>query len=112
MVAAASSAQSCWYRSALVAAAPIQQRRACDALRTQVFDDGLDRREAGARGQQHDRLVAVFAQEEAAERAFQAQDVLFLHRAEDMVGELAAGHVAQVQFDRWRAAQVRRRVGH
>ena len=33
-------------------------------------------------------------------------------RAEDMVGELAAGHVAHVQFDRRRAAQVVRRIGH
>ena len=57
-------------------------------------------------------LSAVLAQEEAAERAFDAQDVLLLHRAEHMVGELAAGHVAQVQLDRRRAAQVCRRVGH
>ena len=41
----------------------------------------------------------VLAQEEAAERPFDAQDVARLQRAEDMVGEFAAGHVAQVQFD-------------
>ena len=57
-------------------------------------------------------LARVLAQEEAAERAFDAQDLLVLHRAEDMVGELAARHVADVQLDGRRAAQPLRRVGH
>ena len=63
-------------------------------------------------GQQHQGLVGRLAQEEAAERPFHAQDVLLLHRAEDVVGELAAGHVADVQLDGWRRAQQVRRVGH
>ena len=41
---------------------------------------------------------AVFAQEEAAERALQAQDVALLHLAEHVVG-VAAGDVADVQLD-------------
>jgi hypothetical protein len=57
-------------------------------------------------------LAESVAQEEAAVRALHAQDVLFLHGTEHMVGELAAGHVADVQLDRGRACPVVRRVGH
>jgi hypothetical protein len=78
---------------------PSTAPRGADALELQVLDQRLDRREAGARGQQHHRLVRVLAQEEAAERAFHAQDLLFLHRREHVVGELAARHVPDVQFD-------------
>ena len=44
-------------------------------------------------------LSRVLAQEEAAERPLDAQDLLLLHRAEHVVGELAARHVADVQLD-------------
>jgi hypothetical protein len=43
-------------------------------------------------------LLGVLAQEEAAVRALDALDLLFLHGVEDMVGELAARHVADVQL--------------
>jgi hypothetical protein len=48
---------------------------------------------------QDHRLGGVLAQEEAAEGTFDAQDFLFLHDAEHVVGELAARQVAQVQLD-------------
>jgi hypothetical protein len=66
----------------------------------------------GARGEQDDRLVGVLAQEEAAERPFDAQDLLLLHRAEDVVGELAAGQVADVQLELRLVDDGMRRVGH
>jgi hypothetical protein len=77
-----------------------------------VLDQRLDGRKAGARGQQDDGLVRVLAQEEAAERAFHAQDFLFLHAAEHMVGELAARHVADVQLDAGRRLLQVRGGGH
>ncbi|MNZ91940.1 hypothetical protein D3C78_1109460 [compost metagenome] len=80
------------------AAAPVQRGRAGQALLQHLLDQGLDGRKARARGQQDDGLVAVLTQVEAAERAFDAQDFLFLHAVEHMVGELAARHVADMQF--------------
>ncbi|MCY1365231.1 hypothetical protein D9M69_520700 [compost metagenome] len=77
-----------------------------------MLDDGLDGGEAGARGQQDQRQLAVFAQEEAAVRALDAQDVLFLHGAEHVVGELAPGHVAQVEFEPGLRGLGVGRVGH
>ncbi|MPM96004.1 hypothetical protein SDC9_143160 [bioreactor metagenome] len=63
-----------------------------------VLDQRLHRGETGARCQQDDGLVGIFTQVEAAERAFHAQDFPFLHGAEHVIGEAAAGHVADVQF--------------
>ena len=94
----------------LAAAAPVQPGRPGQRQMLHPLDDGLDRGKAGAAGQQHDRLVAVLAQEEAAHRAFHAQNVFFLQRAKDMVGELAAWHMAQMQLDR--AGCTMRCVGH
>ena len=88
------------------AAAPVQGGGERDAFELHVLDHRLDRRETGARRQQDHRLVGILAQVEAAVGAFDAQDFLFLHRGEHMVGELAAGHVADVQFDRGRAWHV------
>ena len=67
-----------------------------------VFQDGFDGRKTRARGQEHQRFVRVFTQEEAALRALDALDFFFFHRTKDMVGELAAGHVADVQLNRRR----------
>ena len=72
-------------------ATPVQGGRACDVLLLHVLDDGLDRGKAGARGQQHHRLVAVLAQVKAAKRTLQAQDFFFLHGAKDAIGEHPAG---------------------
>jgi hypothetical protein len=95
------------------AAAPIERGRPGDALVRHVFQQRLDRREAGARGEQDDRLVGLLAQEEAAVGALDAKDVLFLHCAEHVVGELAARHVADVQFEaRARRGQGVGRIGH
>mmetsp|Transcript_41205 Transcript_41205/g.96295 ORF Transcript_41205/g.96295 Transcript_41205/m.96295 type:complete len:555 (-) Transcript_41205:257-1921(-) len=94
----------------LLAGAPVQHHRPGRADVAGSLDDGLDRRKAGAAGQQNDGLGRVLAQEEAAEGAFHAQDVLLLERVEDMVGEPAAGHVADVQLDL--AGLAVRRIGH
>src|SRR5574337_355607 len=93
-------------------AAPVQDDRAGHALGLHVLEHRLHRREAGARAEQHHRLVRCVAQEEAAEGAFEAKDLLVAHAAEHMVGEAAAGHVAKVQLDRRRAADAVHRVGH
>ncbi|CAM2158584.1 hypothetical protein PT2222_40385 [Paraburkholderia tropica] len=84
----------------LLARAPVERHRAVQVLVNRVLDDRLERREAGARREQHDGLVRILAQEEGAERRFEAQDVALFHLREDVVGELAAGHVADVQFER------------
>src|SRR6185369_853838 len=96
----------------LAAAAPVEDGLPFAALPDHVLDDRLDRRESGSRGEQDDRLLAVLAQEEAAERPFDAQDLLLLHRAEDVVGELAAGQVADVQLELRLVDDGMRRVGH
>src|SRR6185369_14971736 len=80
-------------------AAPVEGRRPRDAFVEHVLDHSLDRREAGARGDEHQRLVGILAQEECAQRPFEAQDVALLHLGKDVVGELPAGDVAHVQFD-------------
>ena len=80
------------------APAPVKRGGPVDTLELHVFEQCLDRREAGARSQQHNRFDRVFAQKEAAVRTFNAQDFFFFHRAEHMVGELAARHVTQMQF--------------
>ena len=100
------------YRSALRAAAPIQHHLSRHADVESVLDDALDRREAGAAGEQDHRLVAVLAQKERAERSLEAQDVALLHLVEHVLGERAAGHVADVQFDvRLVLRRVRHRIG-
>ena len=95
------------------AAAPVKRGGPGDAAVLHVLDQRLDGRKARARGQQHHGLVAVFTQVKTAIRAFGAQDVLFFHGGEHRVGELAAGHVADVQFHRgWCHLQGVRRVRH
>ena len=80
------------------ATTPVQRGGTVDALVAHVLDQSLDGGKAGARGKQDDGLVRIFTQEEAAERAFHAQNFFFLHAAEDVVGELAAFHVTNVQL--------------
>ena len=94
------------------AAAPIQHGRARDALELHVLDHRLDGCKTGARCQQHHRFGAVFAQVKTAERAFNPHDFFFFHGTENMVGELATGHVANVQFDAGVLGLRVRRVGH
>ena len=64
-----------------------------------VLDDRLDRREAGAAGDEDDRLVGVLAQVERAERAFEAQDLAPLVRREQRIGEEPARRVPDVQLE-------------
>ena len=92
--------------------APVKRGRPCDAFELHVFDDRLERCEAGTRSQQHNRLVAVFAQEEAAIGAFDAQDVLLLHNTENVIGELAAGQVPDVEFESAALGLRVRCIGH
>ena len=90
-------------------AAPVERHRPHDLLVDRVLDDGLDRCEAGARGDEDDGLFRTLAQEEGPERRLEAQDVLLLHLAEDVVGELPAGDVAHVDLDQF---GIVRRVAH
>ena len=64
-----------------------------------VLDHRLDRREAGAAGDEDHRLVGFLAQVERPERPFEAQDLAALVRREQRVGEEAAGHVPDVQLE-------------
>jgi hypothetical protein len=73
-----------------------------------VLDDRLDRREAGAAGDQQHRFAGVLAQKEAAHWAAQAQQVALPHAAEDVFGELATRYAADVQLQQ---AVVVRRIG-
>src|SRR5262245_45792436 len=74
-----------------------------------MLDDRLERREAGARGDVHDRLGGVLAQEKRAERSFEAQDVALLHLAKYVVGELSAGDAPHKELDQ---LVVVRRIAH
>ncbi len=66
-----------------------------------MLDDALDRREAGAPGDEHDRLAAFLAQIEAAVRAFETQDVAFLHAVEHMLRELPARRQAHMKLQQF-----------
>ena len=91
------------------AAAPVQGDRTLRFGMFELFDDGLDRRKTGARCQQYNRFLRIFAQEEGAQRTFKAQDVAFLEGGEDLIGKQAARHVADVQRQ---MLILVRRVGH
>ena len=82
------------------ASAPVQGGGACDVFGLHVLDDGFDRGKAGTRGQKHDGLGRFFAQVKAAKGAFNALDLFFFHHTKHVVGELATGHVTDVQFHR------------
>ncbi len=95
------------------APAPVQGGRALATNVLHVFNQRLDGGKASARGQQDHGLFGVFAQIEAAIRPFGTQDVFFFHGGKHRVGELAAGHVANMQLhDRGRDLQRVGRVGH
>jgi hypothetical protein len=64
-----------------------------------VLDDRLDRREAGAPGDEDHRLVGVLAQVEAAERALEAQDLAPVIAREQRVGEQPARRVPDVELE-------------
>ena len=68
-----------------------------------MLDQGLDRRKARARGDHDDGLVAL-TQIEAAIRPFDAQDFFFFHCAKHVIGEFAAGRMADVQLDHGRSS--------
>jgi hypothetical protein len=73
-----------------------------------MLDQRLDRRKAGAAGDQDHGLGRFLAQEETAVGALQTQDVLFLHGTEYVSGEFAAGNQPHMQLQK---AVVMRRVG-
>ena len=50
---------------------------------------------------EEDGFVAVFAQEESAQRAFEAQDVALLHHFEDVLGEFAGDDVTDMQLQKF-----------
>ena len=71
--------------------APVQAHRTLHAAREGVFDDALDGCETGGTGHEQDGVRTV-AQREAAERAFEAQQVTHLHSLEHVGGKAPAGH--------------------
>ena len=83
------------------ARAPVQHHRPrrVDPAVQRVLDDALDRREAGAAGDEDDRLVRFLAQEERAERPFEAQDLAPFEFVEQLMGEMPAGDKANVQLE-------------
>ena len=72
-----------------------------------VLDHRLDRREAGAARDEHDRLVRLLAQVERAERPLEAQDLAALVLREQRVAEEPARDVPDVEFEQ--TVVVRRR---
>ena len=82
-----------------MAGAPVEHGGARTVLVGHLFQNRLDRSKSGPGRQKQQRTGTVIAQEEAAIGAFDAQDFLFLHAAEDMVGELASRHVTDVQIN-------------
>src|SRR5258706_3508573 len=64
------------------ASTPVKPHGALDAFFERSLDESLDRRKSGARGDEHDGLVGFVAQEEGAERPFEAQDIALLHGLE------------------------------
>ena len=81
--------------------APVQDHRSrlIDLVVERMLDDAFDRREAGTAGDEDDRLVRLLAQEERAERPFEAQDLAPLELREQLIGKPSAGKVADVQFE-------------
>src|ERR1035437_9213778 len=77
-----------------LARSPIKVHWAFYADVQRVFDDRLDRGEAGAAGDEDDRLVRVFAQKKSTKRTPEAQDVALFHDLKHMMGECAARDVA------------------
>src|SRR5205807_4437517 len=74
-----------------------------------MLDDRLDGSEAGASGDEEDRLAPVLAKVEGSERPFEAKDRALLHFLEDEARERPAGRLAHVQLQE---LVVVRRVRH
>jgi len=87
---------------------PVQHQFAPGMFGKGVLQHALDRRKAGASGDEDHRLVGIVADEEAAEWAFQAQDVAFLQRGKHLVGEQPPRHMANMKFQQ---RVVVRRIG-
>ena len=79
---------------------PVEHHGALAAFVKRMFDQAFQGGETGAPGQQDHRLVRLFPQGEAAVGAVEPQDVPHLEGREDLVGEQAAGHVADVQLQK------------
>jgi hypothetical protein len=77
-------------------------------LRNRLFDDGLDRREAGSAGDQQDRLCESSRRKKLPCGPRRRSKVAFLQGLEDVLGELSPGYVADMQLQK---GVVVRRVG-
>ena len=80
------------------ASAPVERHRPRAPFVQGVLDDRLDGRETGSAREEDDGLRGFLAQEESAQRPFEAQDLLLLHLVEDVIAEGPAV-VAQVQLE-------------
>ncbi len=65
----------------------------------EMLDQRLDRREAGAAGDEQHGALGILARHEGAQRTFHAQYRAGLQAVEHEAGEAAAGDVAHVQLD-------------
>src|SRR6185295_3303436 len=79
--------------------APVEHDLAVDRMMKRVLDYRLDRCEAGAAGDEDDRLVRVFAQKEIAERPLDSQDLAALEFVEQLAAEIPAGDVPDMQVE-------------
>lgn len=79
--------------------APIQVHQPPLPLHQGILDNALDRRKPCPCGEEEQGARRIPAQREIAQRRLDAQDVFFLHTAEDVAGKFSALDPADVQFD-------------
>jgi len=77
-----------------VVGTPIERNRALDVVMEGVLQHGLDRCESGAAGEQENGFFALLAQGKAPQRAFEAENRLFLQLREYHLAETAVHHAA------------------
>ena len=95
-----------------IARTPVDFHRPPNVTVNGVFHQRLDRREARATRKQNHRLGRFVAQEKTAIGTLKAQDVLFLHAAEDMTSEFSVSDQANMELQEavimWRVGDGKR----
>ena len=94
------------------ARSPVERHRPRDPFGERMFDDRFDRCKTGAAGDKQHRLGRLLAQEEAALRSLDTQQVTLLQRAKDLSREIAPVDAPDVQLQArvvmWRIGQRKR----
>src|SRR6266849_2014555 len=96
-------------QTALTAATPIQVHRTFVATLDQIFDDRLQRREAGSCRKANNRLVRIRAQMEISVRQFDVERVAWAEFGKHPLRETSPRHVPDMQLH---AVALVRRVRH